>query len=119
MLRAGVMENGRTDETIEETPQGGTISPILANIYLHYALDLWFEKEFRKATNGYVQLIRYCDDFVMLCEYKEDGERFLDQLKNRLAKFKLEISEEKTKMISFGKNAWKASKRTGKKTKSF
>jgi len=119
MLRAGIMEDGRVDETKEGTPQGGIISPILANIYLHYALDLWFEKEFRKATNGYVQLIRYCDDFVMLCERKEDGERFLEQLKNRLSKFKLEIAEEKTKMISFGKNAWKASIRSGKRAKSF
>jgi group II intron reverse transcriptase/maturase len=119
MFRAGAMEDGRVGETDEGTPQGGIISPILANIYLHYTLDLWFEKEFRKSTTGYVQLIRYCDDFVMLCESKIDGERFLEQLKKRLAKFKLEISEEKTQMISFGKNTWKASRRSGKKMKSF
>jgi RNA-directed DNA polymerase len=119
MIRAGVMDNGHVDEASEGTPQGGIISPTLANIYLHYALDLWFEKEFKQAATGYVQLIRYCDDFVMVCECKADGERFLEQLKTRLAKFKLEISSEKTQMISFGKNAWKMSTRSNKKIKSF
>jgi group II intron reverse transcriptase/maturase len=119
MLRAGVMENGRVDETDEGTPQGGIISPILANIYLHYALDLWFEREFKTHATGYMQLIRYCDDFVVLCECKADGIKLMEQLKARLAKFKLEISTEKTQMISFGKNAWKMAARANKKVKSF
>jgi RNA-directed DNA polymerase len=119
MLRAGVMEDGNVDESDEGTPQGGVISPILANIYLHYVLDLWVEREFKACAIGYVQLIRYSDDFVLLCECKSDGIKFMEQLKMRLAKFKLEISTEKTQMISFGKNAWKIAARAGKKVKSF
>lgn len=119
MLRAGVMENGKVKNSDDGTPQGGIVSPILANIYLHYVLDLWFEKRFKKQTEGYVKLIRYCDDFVMVCESEHDARQFLLQLKERLSKFYLEVSEEKTQIIKFGRNAWKQAKRKGEKLKSF
>ena len=82
-------------------------------------LDLWFELKFKKQAKGYVKLIRYCDDFVMVCESKEDAAQFLQQLKERLAKFYLEISEEKTQIIKFGRNVWRQANRTGIKVKSF
>ena len=119
MLRAGVMENSKVTVSDDGTPQGGIVSPILANIYLHYVLDLWFEAEFKKQAKGYVKLIRYCDDFVMVCESNQDAVRFLQKLKERLAKFYLEISEEKTQIIKFGRNVWKQANRTGSKVKSF
>ena len=119
MLRAGVMENSMVTVSGEGTPQGGIVSPILANIYLHYVLDLWFEQRFSKQAKGYVQLIRYCDDFVMVCESKHDAENFLQQLKERLAKFNLEVSEEKTQIIRFGRNVWRQAQRTGDKVESF
>ena len=119
MLIAGVMENNKVKVSNDGTPQGGIVSPILANIYLHYALDLWVELIFQKQAKGHVQLIRYCDDFVVVCEAEQDAVQFLQQLEERLSKFKLQISEEKTRIIRFGKNAWKQAKRTGKKIKSF
>ena len=119
MLRAGVMENSKVTISDDGAPQGGIVSPILANIYLHYVLDLWFELKFKKQAKGYVKLIRYCDDFVMVCESKEDAAQFLQQLKERLAKFYLEISEEKTQIIKFGRNVWRQANRTGIKVKSF
>ena len=118
-LRAGVMENSEVIVSDNGTPQGGIVNPILANIYLHYVLDLWFETKFSKQARGYVQLIRYCDDFVVACESEQDATDFLQQLKERLAKFKLEISEEKTQIIKFGRNVWKQSRRTGYKVKTF
>ncbi len=119
MLRAGVMENGKVTTSDDGTPQGGIVSPILANIYLHYVLDLWFEKRFKKQAKGYVKLIRYCDDFVMVCESEYDAKQFLLQLKARLAKFYLEVSEEKTKIIKFGRNVWKQAKKKSIKLESF
>lgn len=118
-LRAGVMENGTATSSDEGTPQGGIVSPMLANIYLHYVLDLWFEKRFKKQAKGYVKLIRYCDDFVVVCESEHDAKQFLLQLKERLAKFSLEISKEKTQVIKFGKKAWRQANKTGSKVKSF
>ena len=84
------------------TPQGGVISPLLANIYLHYVLDLWFEKKVKPKARGHIELIRYCDDFVVCCESEKDAKGFLDILKTRLGKFGLEISEDKTKVLKFG-----------------
>ena len=119
ILKAGVIENNKKTISDKGTPQGGIISPILANIYLHFVLDLWFELRFKKRAKGYVELIRYADDFVVACESKHDADMFLQELRKRLAKFKLEVSEEKTQVISFGKNAFKKAKRTGKKVRSF
>lgn len=119
MLRAGVMEEGVVIASDEGTPQGGIVSPVLANIYLHYALDLWVEENFKKQAKGYVQLIRYSDDFVVVCECEYDAHQFLERLKVRLAKFKLEISEEKTQILKFGRKVWKQSKRNGEKVETF
>lgn len=118
-LKGGVIEAGKYEETTQGTIQGGVVSPLLANIYLHYVLDLWFEKKFKRQTKGYVELIRYCDDYVVCCTNEEDAKDFLKEMKERLAKFGLEVAEEKTRLIKFGKKAWQESKRSGKKAESF
>jgi group II intron reverse transcriptase/maturase len=118
-LKAGVMENGAYTESNSGSPQGGVISPLLANIYLHYVLDLWFEKQYKKTSRNYMELIRYCDDFVVLFESQNDAKRFLDELRARLAKFGLEVAEDKTRILEFGRNAYTRSKRTGNKVSSF
>jgi hypothetical protein len=85
------------------TPQGGIISPILANVYLHYALDLWFQKVVKKHCRGEACLIRYADDFVCAFEFEDDAERFYRALFKRLRKFRLELSMEKTRIIRFSR----------------
>ena len=104
-LKAGVMEEGNIEQSEAGTPQGGVISPLLANIYLHYALDLWFEKAVKPRLRGEASLVRYADDFVCCFQYKEEAERFCATLKERLAKFELEIAENKSKIIEFGRFA--------------
>ena len=99
-LKAGIMEAGEWQSSDEGTPQGGIVSPMLANIYLHYVLDVWFEKDFQTQAKGYTKLIRYCDDFVMACESEYDADRFLIELEERLAEFNLEISKEKTRSVA-------------------
>ena len=91
------------------------MSPVLANVYLHYVLDLWFEGSFKPKARGYVELIRYCDDFVVACESQKDAESFLMALRERLSKFGLKVSEEKTQIVRFGRKAWQESAATGKK----
>jgi RNA-directed DNA polymerase len=103
-LKAGILEeDGKILHPIVGTPQGGVVSAILANIYLHYALDLWFEKVVKKHCRGMVYLCRFADDFVCLFEFKTDAERFYRTLPKRLAKFNLELSMEKTNLISFSR----------------
>ena len=104
-LKAGVMEDGKIEPTEAGTPQGGVISPLLANVYLHYALDLWFEKAIKPKIRGEASLIRYADDFVCCFQYKEEAEQFYVELKERLAKFELEIAKNKSKIIEFGRFA--------------
>lgn len=110
ILKAGVMEAGIEYDTPEGTPQGGVISPVLANVYLHYALDLWFEKVIRKYCKGKAYMVRYADDFVCCFELKVDAFRFYQALINRLNKFNLEIATEKTKIIAFGRKSAEASR---------
>ncbi|WP_240951519.1 reverse transcriptase domain-containing protein [Caldanaerobacter subterraneus] len=118
LLIAGVMEEGKYYESDIGTPQGGHISPILANIYLHYVLDLWFEKRIKKACRGESYEIRYADDFVCCFQYKDDAEKFYKSLKERLKEFGLELAEEKTRIIEFGRFAEESRKRRGlKKTR--
>ena len=112
-LKAGVMEAGRLEPTTVGTQQGGIISPILANIYLHYVLDLWFEKAIRPACHGEARLVRYADDFVCCFQYKEEAEQFYKLLKERLSKFKLEVAENKSKVIMFGRFAETDRKKLG------
>jgi RNA-directed DNA polymerase len=118
-LKAGVMEGGEYRASDCGTPQGGVISPLLANIYLHYVLDIWFEKVIRPKAKGHMQCIRYCDDFVVCCESELDAKEFLKFLEERLKKFGLAVSPEKTKIIKFGRNIWRKLKRTGEKAGTF
>jgi len=104
-LKAGIMEEGKHMESDKGTPQGGLISPILSNVYLHYVLDLWFEKKVRRNCKGEAHMIRYADDFVCCFQHESEARKFFTMLKERLAKFGLEISEEKSKIIRFGRYA--------------
>jgi group II intron reverse transcriptase/maturase len=101
-LRAGVLDtDGQVLHPVTGTPQGGIISPILANVYLHYALDLWFHKVVKPRCGGEACLIRYADDFVCAFQYQADAERFYQELGQRLGKFGLELSPDKTRVIPF------------------
>lgn len=110
-LKGGYMEEGKKYKTESGTPQGGVISPILANVYLHYVLDLWFEKVVRKQCKGQAYIVRYADDFVCCFQHKSEAQQFFHSLKLRLKKFNLEIAEDKTKIISFGRFAEHNAKR--------
>jgi len=118
-LRAGVIEEGVEKESEQGTPQGGVISPLLANIYLHYVLDLWFEKRYSKTCYGYARQIRYADDFVACFQRKEEAERYRQELEKRLKEFGLEVEPTKTKVIAFGKFAEKQARKSGKKPETF
>jgi len=102
-LIAGVMEGTERKESDKGTPQGGLISPVLANVYLHYVLDLWFERVLKKRCKGEVYYIRYADDFLFMFQYREEALGVLDELKERLKKFGLEVAEDKTRMLPFGR----------------
>jgi RNA-directed DNA polymerase len=102
-LKSGYLEEGKGYKTEQGTPQGGVISPVLANIYLHYVLDLWFEQISKNCT-GEAYMVRYADDFVCCFEYEEEAKMFYEALKKRLEKFSLEVAEDKTGMLPFGKN---------------
>lgn len=104
-LKAGVMEGHQLKSTTQGTPQGGILSPVLANIYLHYVLDLWFTKREQPTVIGYNQLIRYADDFVIGCQYEWEARRIQQDLKERLEHFGLTLSTEKTNLIEFGRFA--------------
>jgi RNA-directed DNA polymerase len=112
-LKAGVMEDGEIAASDEGTPQGGIISPLLGNVYLHYVLDLWFEKAVKPALEGEANLTRYADDHVACFQYKEEAERFYRLLKERLGKFGLEVAENKSKIIMFGRFAATDRKKKG------
>ena len=104
-LRAGILEeDGKIIHPQTGTPQGGVVSPVLANIYLHYVLDLWFEKVVKPKHQGRSRLIRYADDFVACFEYRHEAEAFEKALRTRLAKFGLEVAADKTKTLRFGQN---------------
>jgi group II intron reverse transcriptase/maturase len=104
-LRAGVMEHGELTVSEKGTPQGATISPLLANVYLHYAFDQWAHAWRKTQARGSVVIVRYADDFVVGFEHRDDAERFHAALKERLAEFKLELHPEKTRLIAFGRKA--------------
>jgi len=103
-LKAPIVEpTGDVNKPTQGTPQGGVISPVLANIYLHYVVDLWFEKVVKPHCRGRAMLIRYCDDFVVAFQLRRDAEAFYRVLPQRLAKFNLAISPEKTQLIRFSR----------------
>jgi len=104
-LKAGVSEDGEWSETKIGTPQGAVISPLLANIYLHYVFDLWVEAWRKKVARGDVIVVRYADDLVVGFQHKDEAERFLREFAERLAKFGLELHPEKTRLIEFGRFA--------------
>lgn len=100
-LRAGVMEGQQWREMVQGTPQGSG-SPLLANIFMHYALGLWVHQWRKRYARGRVIIVRYCDDFVMGFQYEAEARKMLADLKERLSKFKLALHEEKTRLIEFG-----------------
>ena len=112
-LKAGVSEEGQWSETRVGTPQGAVISPLLANIYLHYVFDLWVEVWRRKVAQGDVLVVRYADDLVVGFESRMEAERFLREFRERLAKFGLELHPEKTRLIRFGRFAAQNRKERG------
>jgi group II intron reverse transcriptase/maturase len=118
-LRAGVMQEGVVIRVEEGSPQGGPISPILANIYLHYVLDLWFEKRFKTWCQGEAYLTRFADDFVACFQYKRDAERLDRHLTWRMKKFGLELAREKTRMLLFGRFARERKAEYGEKPETF
>lgn len=104
-LRAGVSEDGEWSKTTKGTPQGSVISPLLANVYLHYVFDLWVHKWRNTEARGEVLVVRYADDLVMGFQHREEAERFMQEMQERLAKFGLEINHDKTRLIEFGRFA--------------
>jgi group II intron reverse transcriptase/maturase len=104
-LHAGVLVDGEWTAEEEGTPQGGSISPLLANIYLHYALDLWVQHKRQTESRGETIIVRYADDFVMGFERRSDADGMLEELKRRLAKFNLALHPEKTRLMEFGRHA--------------
>jgi RNA-directed DNA polymerase len=104
-LAAGVIENGEWSETLTGAPQGASASPLLANVYLHYVLDLWAAWWRRRHAHGDVIIVRFADDFIMGFEYEDDAQRLLADLRERLAKFGLELHPDKTRLIEFGRHA--------------
>jgi len=114
-LKVGVLEDGVITASEEGTPQGGSISVMLSNLYLHYVLDLWFEKAIKPRLRGEAYLIRYIDDFIVCFQHRSDATRFQAVLRKRLNKFKLELEPSKTRLIEFGRFASRDAKARGKR----
>ena len=104
-MKAGVLEDGEWLETEQGTPQGAVVSPLLANVYLHYVFDLWVEVWRKKVATGDMIVVRYADDLVAGFQHRADAERFLKEFQERLAKFGLEVHPDKTRLIEFGRFA--------------
>lgn len=102
-LIAGVMEGTEFKESNKGTPQGGLISPVLANVYLHYVLDLWYEKHLNKTLKGEVYYVRYADDILWMFQYENEAISVLELLKERLKRFGLEVAEDKTRILPMGR----------------
>jgi group II intron reverse transcriptase/maturase len=114
-LKAGVLEDGVVTPGEKGTPQGGSISVLLSNVYLHYVLDLWFERVAKPRLRGEAYLVRYIDDFVMCFQYREDALRVQGALRNRLGKFGLTLEPTKTKLVEFGRFAQRHASKRGRK----
>ncbi|MEM5440559.1 group II intron reverse transcriptase/maturase [Paraburkholderia diazotrophica] len=114
-LKAGILEDGQVHQNEEGTPQGGSISVLLSNVYLHYVLDLWFERVVKRHLQGEAYLVRYIDDFVMCFQHQSDALRVQDALRKRLAKFGLTLEPTKTKLVAFGRFAQRYARNHGKR----
>lgn len=114
-LKAGILEDGEIYPNEEGTPQGGSISVLLSNLYLHYVLDLWFERAVKSRLRGEAYLVRYIDDFVVCFQYREDAIRFQNVLRRRLEKFGLVLEPTKTKLVEFGRFAARHACKRGRK----
>lgn len=119
MLKGGILEDGLVKVTEFGTPQGSILSPLLSNIYLHYTLDQWFEREARKESRGEAYYFRFADDFVTCFQYQEDAAAFLGKLAKRLAVFGLKLAEDKTRCIQFGRYARANATQRGQKPQEF
>lgn len=102
-LIAGYKDSGLLVESVKGVPQGGTLSPMLANVFLHYVLDEWFEKEIKPQVSGECHLVRYCDDFIILVQYKNEAHRLVEMLRSRFEQYDLQLHPDKTRVISFGR----------------
>ena len=118
-LKAGYCEADKIVATEQGTPQGGNLSPALSNIFLHYVLDLWFEKKIKHQIRGQAYLVRYADDFICMVQYADDAQHIERTLRERFAKFDLELHTEKTRTISFGKYERENADRQGRRPKTF
>ncbi|MCP4590323.1 MAG: group II intron reverse transcriptase/maturase [bacterium] len=119
MLKSGIMEDGLTQATDVGTPQGSIVSPLLSNIYLHYVLDLWFDRRVRPACKGHAYLFRFADDFVVCFEHSEEAGQFQLRLQDRLEGFQLELAMDKTRTLMFGRYARRDRQRVGGKPAQF
>lgn len=119
LLKAGILEDGLVQASEEGTPQGSIVIPLLSNVYLHYLLDFWFTKRVARHSDGQAYLFRYADDFVACFQYRADARRFRQILAERLEGFGLEVAEEKTKCLEFGRFARSNAKRRGSKPEGF
>jgi len=113
-LKAGVLEDGEVHPNEEGTPQGGSISVLLSNVYLHYVLDLWFERVVKPRLRGEAYLVRYIDDFVVCCQYRSDALRLQEVLRHRLGRFGLTLEPTKTKLVEFGRFAQRHASKHGR-----
>ena len=104
-LKAGYMEDNERHDTDRGTPQGGQISPVLANVYLHYVLDTWYMILIRKVCRGEVYYIRYADDFLLMFQYENEAKAVMSMLRARMEKFGLQVAEDKTRILLFGRFA--------------
>ena len=118
-LKAGVLEDGKVHPSEEGTPQGGSISVLLSNLYLHYVLDLWFERVVKSRLRGEARLVRYIDDFVICFQYRSDAIRVQDALCLRLGRFGLVLEPTKTKLVEFGRFAQRHAGKRGRKQGNF
>jgi RNA-directed DNA polymerase len=119
MLKAGIMEEGRMETTEVGTPQGSILSPLLSNVYLHYVLDIWFQRRVRRHCRGTAFLFRFADDFLACFQYQTDAEAFLESLRERMAGFHLELAEEKTRHLECGRYARANAYQRGEKPQEF
>ena len=118
-MKAGYVDSGQLVASHRGTPQGGNLSPILSNIFLHYVLDLWFEKRIKPQARGACFLVRYADDFVCMIQYQDDARHIERTLRERFARFDLELHPEKTRVISFGRYERENAKRQNRRAHTF